>query len=238
MTPLQFVTARWARLGVMFNVKPANEPVDVERLLLDTARLAPAHTRLLIGAVTWVARHGDAVAKHRLMQLIRDELHDDDQPVMGLMLDLARQADPANRTRFNQAIQSCREGSLPRPLSDIEQASPMLTKLARYRASELSRKWGRWCEPFELKLDALRPPAWVMSHNSYLVERAFAGGDLVASILAECATRREPSFPNEAELARRLGASRPAVHQAVKVLQRSGRMTIERKGRSNILHLV
>jgi hypothetical protein len=45
---LDSVAARWVRLGVLLNVKAADQAPDVERLLLDTARVASANSRLFI----------------------------------------------------------------------------------------------------------------------------------------------------------------------------------------------
>ena len=43
--------ARWARLGVFLGVAPARRSPELERLLLDTARLAPGRARLFLSAV-------------------------------------------------------------------------------------------------------------------------------------------------------------------------------------------
>jgi hypothetical protein len=235
---MNVVASRWARLGAMFGVDAAAGEVDVERLLLDTARRAPANVRLLILAVTWLARHGEAVAKHRLARLIKTELEQEYRPTMGLVLDLARGADPANATRFNQAIRACGRGaSRGMPLSEVERESETLRRLAKGRASAASRKWGRWVETFELKWDALRPAEWVVAHNPSLYERALAGGDLVASVLAECAANGG-RVGSEAELARRCGASRPAVHEAVRTLERNGRVRVVARGRAHAIELL
>lgn len=234
---INLIAANWAQLGVMFGASPVRHAVDLERLLLDTARTASANSRLLVMAVTWLARHGEAVGKHRLAALIRRELEPEFRPTMGLLLDLARSADKANHTRFDLAIRSCTdigESLAARPLSDIEHANPVLSGLAERRASALSRKWGRWYEPFEPKHNALRPVTWVMRHNPGLYERSLAGGNLTASILAECETRRAKS---EADLAYRCAASRPAIRAALRSLERTGRIQILRHGRSHQISL-
>jgi hypothetical protein len=46
MTPIDSVTSRWTKLGAVFNVRAAHGNVDLERLLLDTARAAPRNVRL------------------------------------------------------------------------------------------------------------------------------------------------------------------------------------------------
>ena len=234
---INLIAARWSRLGAMFNTTPAQDAVDLERLLLDTARAVSANSRLLIMAVTWLARHGETVAKHRLAALIRRELEAEHHPAMGLLLDFARAADKANRTRFDLAIRMCGERAEPgRPLSDVEFNNPILSRLAKQRASILSRKWGRWCEDFQLKQEALRPVQWVMQHNPGLYERALVGGELVASIVAECEASCGTA-ESEADMARRCGASRPAIRAALRSMERSGRVHSTRLGRAHRVKL-
>src|SRR5690606_34836583 len=96
------------------------------------------------------------------------------------------------------------------PLFDVERESPALIR----RASEVSGRWGLWCEPLEFKPDALRPPRWVMAHNPELLTRAYLRGDLRASVLAAL---RYDSGAGESELAlaRMAGGSRAQVRSAL-----------------------
>jgi hypothetical protein len=229
------VASRWARLGVMVNAAPARQTPDVERLLLDTARAAPANSRLFVLAAGWLARYGDYVAKHRLARLVRDELEPEHRPTLGFLLEWARTRGGQNGSRFNLAVKACRSAAEARPLSDVERRSPLFSRLAEQRASALSRKWGRWMQEFELKADALRPEEWVAGHNPELWVRALTGGDLRASVLAEC--QAGGSVGSEAELARRCGASRPAVRDAIRSLRLAGLVYLERDGRGNAIHV-
>ena len=89
---------------------------------------------------------------------------------------------------------------------------------------------------FELKADALRPPEWVAMHNPSLLVRALTGGDLRASVLAE----REAAgraIESEAELARRCGASRPAIRDAIHSLRLAGLVRCVGRGRGNAIEL-
>jgi hypothetical protein len=61
---LDIVAAGWTRLGVMLNVTPARHTPDLERLILDTARIASSNSRLFLLAASWLARYGDYVARH------------------------------------------------------------------------------------------------------------------------------------------------------------------------------
>jgi hypothetical protein len=165
------VVSQWVRLGAMFNVSASKQDVDVERLLLDTARYTAANSRLIILAVTWLAKYGECVAKHRLAHLIRHELEKEHQATMGLMLDLAKERGANNHHRFNQAIEACGRVVNERPLLDIDRRNDFFIRTARANASALSLKWGRWMEDFKLKNDAIRPVRWIAEHNRSMQRR-------------------------------------------------------------------
>ena len=161
------VAARWCQLGAMLNVQATGQTTDIERLLLDTARVGSANSRIFILAASWLARYGgDYVAKQRLAQKIGDELEAEHRPVMGFLLEWAREHSESSKKHFDRAIKAC----------------------------------GR--------------------DNPSLAHRALTGGDLAASVLAEC--NESGAIESEAELARRCGASRPACRAAIRKLQRAG----------------
>jgi hypothetical protein len=233
---LQSVAARWTRLGAMLNVKAASRTPDVERLLLDTARVCPANSRLFVLAAGWLALYGDYVARHRLAHLVGLELESESRPVHGLRRDLARENGASNGSRFNHAIRACKPAEMPQPLFEAERRTAAIARLAERRASPLSRKWGRWTGAFEVRTDAIRPAEWIARHNPSLVERALTGGDLLASVLAECRADAH-AIQSEAELARRCGASRPAIREAIRRLQLAGHIRSVPRGRSHAIEL-
>ena len=159
------VASRWARLGVILNVPPAAQTPDVERLLLDTARAAPANTRLLTLAATWLSVHGALVHIPRLANLIHDELEPEHRPTLGLLLETAAQHARTRGPDFEHAIEACKPPQDAMPLSQVERLNPQLHRLSAERATALSRKWGRWTTDTDLQPSALRPPEWVRRHN-------------------------------------------------------------------------
>jgi hypothetical protein len=58
---LERIAAAWTRLGVLFNVPPAEHEPDLELLLLETVRAMPANSRLFSAAVTWLDAFGECV---------------------------------------------------------------------------------------------------------------------------------------------------------------------------------
>ena len=231
----QSVASRWAKLGVMFNIEPVEETPDIERLLLDTSRAASANSRLFILGAGWLALYGDFVAKHRLVQLILAELEREFRPTLGFLLEWSMT--DGGGSRFNQAIDACGSAIDARPLSDVECRNTVFTQLAEQRASPLSRKWGRWMEEFELKTRALRPDYWIAEQNPSLADRALTGGDLLASVLAECEADGG-IIESESELARRCGVSRPAMRQAIRRLVMAGRIRSIDRGKMRAVELL
>lgn len=222
---LDTLVSSWTRIGAGFAAHPAPETPDLERLLLDTARSAPPMARLFIMAATWLHRYADLVATHRLRRLIRDELDPPHRPVLGLLLDAAQQGThPPQFGALTRALPAERD---PHPLFQVEQISPALAERARRRASPLSLRWGLWCEEFELKTDALRPPSWVMKHNPRFITRADFRGDLRASILAALEHDRDAGL-SELHLARCAGGSRSQVRNALDNLELTGKAARER----------
>ncbi len=231
------VASRWVKLGVMFNVAPAKATPDIERLLLDTARAASGNSRLFILTAGWLALYGEYVAKHRLFRLILDELEPEFRPTLGYLLEWVKLYTDKNGDRFNQAIDACGSAVDARPLLDVDRRNDALAQLAQEQASPLSLKWGRWMEDFELKTRALRPLHWIAEQNPSLADRALTGGDLLASVLAECEADGG-IIESESELARRCGVSRPAMRQAIRRLTMAGRLRTIERGKMHAVQLL
>ncbi|MDZ4832013.1 MAG: hypothetical protein SGJ09_17690 [Phycisphaerae bacterium] len=231
---------RWASLGAGFDAEPASRDIevtatsigtiDLERLLLETARYAPAAARLFIMAATWLHEYGDLVAKHRLKRLIRDELETEHQATLGLLLDAAQQGSHA--LEFQSIIKLLKPSDHPRPLFERSRRSSKLAEHAHQKASALSRRWKLWCQAFEFKNDALRPASWMMSRHPDLRTRADFRGDLWASILA--ALRHDQGAgESELRLAALCGGSRAQVRSALRNLEMTGRITAGRRRGAN-----
>lgn len=220
--PLDNLLAKWARLGAGFNIAPAAETPDLERLLLATARHGPQMSRLFIMAATWLNQYGDLVAKSRLKRLILAELAPEHRPVLALLLDVAHQG--THPPQFQSIIKSIPPATSAGPLFEIERSNERLCERARRHASPISQKWGLWCAPIEFKPDALRAPRWVMSHNPGFITRADFRGDLRSSILAAL-KHDDNAGDGESQLARSSGGSRAQVRNALDNLQLTGKVS-------------
>lgn len=227
---LDNLIAQWASIGAGFNTKPASGPIDLERLLLDTARHASGMSRLFIIAATWLHTYGDLIAKHRLKRLIRDELEAEFQPVLGLLLDIAQQG--THPLEFQTVIKTLEPAQSPAPLFDINRTHAKLTERANKNASAISKVWNLWCEPFDFKDDALRPSSWLMRRHPEFITRADFRGDLRASILASLRFDKGAGH-SEQRLAEMAGGSRAQAIASLRNLQLSGRVRSRQAERGN-----
>ncbi len=159
----QNLTSRWAQAGAMFLIYPASTPLDFEQLLLDTARHISGNSRLFIMAASWLAKYGGRISVPRLAHMIEFKLEPEFKPVIGLLLDQARQF--SGDTSFDRAISLCTPAGEARPLFEIERRNATLRKLAERHAPKLSRKWNLWAADFTPRFDAIRPEAWMASKN-------------------------------------------------------------------------
>ena len=221
-TALDKLIGTWSSLGAGFNAEPHEaRDIDLERLLLDTARQTPKIARLFIMAATWLHTYGDTIAKHRLKRLIDDELECEYRPVLGLLLDAAQQG--THPRAFESITKQLSPEASPKPLFENFREDTKLMEIARRRASSLSRKWGLWAQPIEFKKDAIRPASWMMARHPALRTRADFRGDLRASILA--ALRHDPNAgESESRLAELAGGSRSQVRNAIDNLRLTGRV--------------
>ena len=231
---LDNLIARWALAGAGFNAEPAGVPIDLERLLLETARHAPASARLFAMAATWLHQYGELIARHRLKRLIHDELEADAQSALGLLLEIAHRG--THPPRFAMVTKDLPAAKTLGPLFEAERRTAALRERTWKRASYLSKRWGLWTEPVSFKLDALRSPRWIFDKNPGFVQRADFRGDLRASILAAL-TFDADAGESELALARAAGGSRAQVRQALDNLELTGRARRMRAGRRCVIRL-
>lgn len=215
------VLRAWAALGIAFDSVPLEGDIDLERLLLESARRLPRMPRLLPLVVTWLRSFGDAVARHRLRRLIAEELEPEHHGALGLLLTLADAG--VRPARFTTAVRLLRPVSPAHPLFDVQRATPALIERARARALPASRRWGVWTEPFEPRPDAVLPPHAALGTHSRLRTAIDFRGDLRASVLASLA--HDPAArDSESALATCAGGSRAQVRHAIENLEVTGRV--------------
>ena len=226
--------AQWTRIGAGFNVRPSRKTPDLERLILKTAEVVTHEPTLLTLSVTWLATYPEFVAKHRLAALVDQSSDSQHHAELGLILSLVREF--ADTPAFDRTIDLCKPAQAARPLFEIQQSNPVWAQIAESEASVLAKHWGLWCQPIDLKQDAIRPADWIVQRNPTFFDRAVLRGDLRLSILA---TLRDDPDTGRSELAlsRACGAQRTAVRDALIALERACYVERSEKGNRSVITL-
>ncbi|HTA75363.1 MAG TPA: helix-turn-helix domain-containing protein [Gemmatimonadaceae bacterium] len=236
---LTAIAADWARIGLWLSVEAASEPVDVEALIVRTARMAREDERLFVGAASWLAVHHGWVNSRRLIALMTDLARIDrvGSAVAGALLTLASRGasglETGRASELDGAIEACRPLARPRPLFTVMERFPVLRSDLRTAATPMYRRWGLWHDDESLKLTAIRPAAWLLRHVPELRVRAVVGpsleSDLITLALSGPLTARD--------VARITGVSYAAAHGAADRLVARGLLRRQRAGARQMLRL-
>lgn len=225
---------QWTSIGCGFGCDPTDGAIDLERLLIDTAQLAPQMTRLFIMAATWLNAYGEALARHRLSRMASERLSQCEGATLGLLLEIA-QTD-TRPPEFQSIIRRLQPAPEPGPLFDVSRLNSDLLKRAEETASNVSRRWNLWCDDIELKHDALYMPRWITTRHPDYITRFDFRGDLRASILAALQFDHGAG-DSELRLAHCAGGSRSQVRAALRNLELTGRITRTRADHANRIEI-
>jgi biotin operon repressor len=228
--------AQWKYWGAGFNVPPCVGPVNLEQLLVDTAKEdgMADNPRLYVMAVTWLAEHHEIIELDQLARLA-EKLRGRDSARLGLLLETAQKFIGAGV--FSQVLLVCQPWETPEPLCDVDRSSPGMVRTAERKASPLSLKWGLWADPIdELKHDAMRPASWIAQANPEFLFRKLLKGDVRSKVISALAGLGQNEV-SETNLTRRVGCTRRAMHLALENLEASGLIFRQRQGRRYAISL-
>lgn len=215
--------ADWVRLGILFGSRRAPTSPDLERLLLETAQLAPDQPRLFYWVVTWLTRYSGFVARHRLKRLVRDELEPAAQPALAAMLVLAVKHQASRELLI--AAQACQPADIAGPLFNIHRRRPALNSLIHEHACPDTLPWKVWVPDQAPNTDALRPAQWILDHNPDYLWRIIRKGDLRATILLTLShDTPDGQVDSEVALAELCDANRIAIRKALDDLEQEGHL--------------
>lgn len=221
---------RWSRAGIMFDALPSASSPDLEKLLIDTARLLPTQARLFNMTITWLCRYGDLIARHRLRQMAIGQLDAEAKAALGLLLESA--ANHSGTSHFNLIIDCCVPALSPGPLYLLGRKKPALSKMIERKASKLSKQWGLWADGFEPRFDTLRRKSWIIERNPEFQMRADLKGDLRSSIITTLSATPEAGV-TIVNLSHQCGVTMAATLDALENLEISNRIkrALQRRGR-------
>lgn len=228
------LTAQWKFWGAAFNVPPCARPVNLEQLLVDTAKGLSSNPRLFVMAVTWLVEHHDIVETDPLAKLA-DHLRGRDSASMGLLLETAQEFIGVDV--FDRVVAVCVPWGSPEPLFDVDRSSPGMARLAKQSACPLSRKWGLWSREIDsLKHDAMRPASWIAQNNPTFLLRSLLKGDVRSKVITALA-EQELCDVSETALTHLAGCTRRAMHLALENLEHAGIIVRRRQGRCYAISL-
>ncbi len=224
---LDSVIDRWRDAGAAYNgpvfpPKPVTvAPMDIEQLLLDTARAMRYVARLYNTTATWLHEFGDIVAKHRLRRMIADKLSVDDHAPLGAVFDCAQIGQ--NPQEFRSIIAVLQPARKAIPLFKSLESDPAMLRFAKERTGSVGARWRIYIDDEPIRPKVIRPANWIMRRHPDFVLRADFKGDLRASILASLAFD-DGATESELALARAAGGSRAQVRNALDNLEMTGRV--------------
>lgn len=234
--------AQWARIGGGFTVRPAQLAVNVERLIVSSARSAPADARLFWVMTSWMAVHAKLVNMRQLsrqLDLLRTEGATSEEAAiasaaMGAAFEVAQRLGGATAKAWKGMQRHCEPLLTPRPLFDVTARQPLLARVAREEGLEEFAVWGLWQRQITDKRDAIRSVVGVLETAPEFRVRVILGADLEASILDE--VRKAPQTLSK--LADATLASRAAVHDAVASLVARGFVAKDSSAYRTIIRII
>lgn len=226
------LSAMWARVGGGFTVNRSEEPVDLERLIVRTARTARGDYRLFFVPASWLAVHYELVNARRLGTLL-DRLEGMPSAVAGAIFSVALR-DAGTSTQLEAALSRCQplEGT-PELLFEASFRVPVLREKAREEALPLFRRWGLLHDEISMKPGAVRPIRWIRRNCPELRLRELVGASLESDILQ----RTLGEAQSATELSQALNASYSATYEAADRLVRRGLLERGREGRARPLRV-
>jgi hypothetical protein len=219
---------QWKKTGIAFNVPEAQQPVDLEKVLLETAAAGRQEARLLWGMLTWVIQAGDLINISRLSRLTASG----NNAVLGAVLALAleRGADRKLKT----VMQLCRPLDPPEIL--FAKMSEMECTRNQERENGLPefKAWGLYSSTVRIMDDAIAPRPRILRSNRNLACRAVFGAGIKAEIIFWLSNQAKTSI---LELSRRIGFSYQPVHAEVSALIKNRMLDCEFYGRVKAVSL-
>ena len=145
---LRRIAAAWTSVGAYLSTPPADGPVDLEGLIVDTACVAPDGERLAVLAAALTDTEGSAEASAAL----------------GALLSWADELSGGTAEALRAATARCRPISPPRPFFRVVREMPLVAESVRRDALPRFAAWGFWHDGDTGKPEAVRPEAWIVAH--------------------------------------------------------------------------
>jgi DNA-binding MarR family transcriptional regulator len=216
----------WRRIGINFTGASATQPVDIERLIVDTAECAATDERLTVCAASWLARFHDLVDGRALSERTRAASPRTRAYLGGLLTLASESPDGAGRApQFEAALTHCAPLTRARPFYDSAAALPVYRTWMRTHALPLYRRWNLLHDDANLQHKSVHTLDWLLQ-----VPELRARALLSPSVEAACIAHTLHRVTNARQLSRELGTTYAAIHAAVDRLVGRGLLVKSRNG--------
>lgn len=176
--------AKWQKLGVGFAGVPGIRSfVDVEQLLINTAKEGRKDSRLLFGMRGWLLRNHDLVNVQRLIRFIKQEKNKKEPTsVLGAILNSVVNEVP--RSALKNALKYCEKNKQPEFVFSRIGESKVLSQLNKEENHSVWKYWNLISREMDSEQSAIRRRSYILKRNKNLLLRAFLGKGVKAEILS------------------------------------------------------
>lgn len=200
---------KWKKLGMGFAGAPEmRSPVDLELLLINTAKEGRNDSRLLFGMRGWLLYHHDLVNTQRLIRLIKEKIKKGEATsVLGAILDSVVRDKP--RSALKNTLKYCRKNTAHEFVFPRISQSKVLSELNEQENHPVWKNWNLVSREMEDAKGAIRSRPYILRRNKNLLLRALIGNGVRAEILNYFINRGKG---NILEIAKTIGLSYEPVY--------------------------
>lgn len=220
--------SRWRRAGYAFRCDPADEPVNMTQLLIDTLKHVRAYPDLYEAATTWLSEFGRMIPWRYLVARAVRECTAQERAILGHMLETSDAFVGASRfTQACERLMAWSQADDPLPLSLASEGMREYVRVLAQYADPISSRWGVLTGDVSPRFDVLDDEEQVLRRNPEWAKYLLAESDIERSMLAFL--EDAPEGLSKAEIARRCRATPGSMHDPARRLMT--RRRIEQIGR-------
>lgn len=220
----------WAKLGVGFTaISKPRKLIDLEKTIIDTARVYHDHPKLLFGMRAWLLRHHDLVNGNRLIRMIKKESK---TAVLGAIIESILKAHP--RSDLKYVMKYCTPLVKKEFLFRVISESKVLADWNRKENLAVWKKWGLISREMDDMEGAIKPRQTVLKNNPNLLLRVLFGAGVKAEILSYFMEKKEG---NAHQIAQERDLSYERVYTELMSFKEAGLVSEEKSGLARTFHL-
>ena len=219
---------QWKKLGVGFVFcGEIRSPVDLEFLLVQTAKEGREDSRLIFGMRGWLLENYDLVNTQRLIRLIKEEKKKNHSTaILGAVLTSIVEAHP--RSSLKSILKYCQKSKKAVFVFPRIAKSEILAQLNKKENHPIWARWNLISREIGTVQGAIRKRSYILRRNQNLLLRAIFGSGIRAEILAFFLSCKKG---NALHISNAVGLSYEPVYSELQQIQALHLIQDERKGR-------